>query len=1169
MRRSFVVAISPLNIAGRGLSGVRKRLGLPIRRRAEGGRTSAASRGNGSGGCAGALARTGRCARSLAAAAFILVFAGFLALPHQAQAQATTLVSNTGQTSTTSSGSNLAQAFTTGSHGAGYLLTSVGVELEGVMSSGVLTVRIFPNDGDGAPDDSDPTKWITLTSPASLTANSINTFTAPGNTTLPARTTYHVVISKPNSQSVNVVRIARTASTAEDSGAASGWSIANERRFRGHNDDPWTVTTSSFIKLRISGTAVADTAAPVLSSAIVDGTSLVLTYTEELDEDSVPSKSRFGVSVGGGTAATPSNVSVSGHTVKLTLAAAVAAGQSVTVSYTVPGGTNAAPIQDPTGNDAAGLTNQGVDHADGADLIGLTLEDGNADAVALSPTFATDTTFYTALVANAVDSVTLTATKSNASTAVVILNDDDSNSPGEAEFDLTVGLHVLEVAVTSEHGFLTRTYLITVARATVAGAKLSALSFLGNVSEEAFHFPLEPAFDPDTTEYTVHIPTIYLLYSLDYMRSDPAATIVINDELYDFDQGALENDLDAILRPGTNIITLTVTAQDGVTTRTYTITVKRGGGLKGKLQGVPDSHDGSTAFEVTLTFKEDITATLAELGEVINITNGTKSGLAAVGGSQRRFSMTITPSSSAPLRIHVRGVEVCDAGSYTYPLICTANFKPFRGISRWVSTADDARLRALWLERKGGGWLGFGEAFSPGTTSYVANAFTYNRELTLRAAPYNRGVTSTVTGPVGTFTATDSWDGGKTAQLDVPAGSTTWTVKVDSADGTSTKRYTITVNRDAPSTPTGTCYGNSPNADLESFTLTPVGGMLAPPVPSVKSWKGWIRQYTAYVTHATTNVNVSGRGVHADSSVSILTGFRTPLAQPAELKNVTWVAIRVRTEVDDKCYVSHYGLKIVRLRADQSSGATGVGPLMADFQGPPSSHDGSSAFSVWVVFSEDVEITPADMRDHALTVSGATVTGAAQVDGRKDLWELTLAPSGSGPVSILVLTGRACTEAGALCTADGRTLTTGLGLSVPGPVPGTAETTANTPATGSPSISGTAQVGETLTADTSGIADADGLANVSYSYQWVSNDGSSDTDITGATDSTYTLVAADEGKTIKVQATFTDDDGNEETLTRRSDNHGGISSFAADRQPGEQPCEPQRHRCVHLPNPVQ
>ena len=95
----------------------------------------------------------------------------------------------------------------------------------------------------------------------------------------------------------------------------------------------------------------------------------------------------------------------------------------------------------------------------------------------------------------------------------------------------------------------------------------------------------------------------------------------------------------------------------------------------------------------------------------------------------------------------------------------------------------------------------------------------------------------------------------------------------------------------------------------------------------------------------------------------------------------------------------------------------------------------------------------------------------------------------------------------------------------------TAVTRPNNPATGAPTISGTAQVGETLTADISGIADADGLTNVSYSYQWIANDANTDTDISGQTGSTYTLVSADVGKTIKVRVSFTDDGGNEETLT--------------------------------------
>ena len=89
----------------------------------------------------------------------------------------------------------------------------------------------------------------------------------------------------------------------------------------------------------------------------------------------------------------------------------------------------------------------------------------------------------------------------------------------------------------------------------------------------------------------------------------------------------------------------------------------------------------------------------------------------------------------------------------------------------------------------------------------------------------------------------------------------------------------------------------------------------------------------------------------------------------------------------------------------------------------------------------------------------------------------------------------------------------------------------NSPATGAPTISGTAQVGETLTADTSGIADEDGLDDVSFSYQWVRNDGHTDADIAGETNSSYTLVAADEGKAIKVRVSFTDDAGNVESLT--------------------------------------
>ena len=89
----------------------------------------------------------------------------------------------------------------------------------------------------------------------------------------------------------------------------------------------------------------------------------------------------------------------------------------------------------------------------------------------------------------------------------------------------------------------------------------------------------------------------------------------------------------------------------------------------------------------------------------------------------------------------------------------------------------------------------------------------------------------------------------------------------------------------------------------------------------------------------------------------------------------------------------------------------------------------------------------------------------------------------------------------------------------------------NSQATGLPTISGTARVGETLTADVSGIDDADGLDSASFSYQWVRNDGTGDADIPRATASAYTPSDEDVGKTIKVRVSFTDDGGNEESLT--------------------------------------
>ena len=106
-----------------------------------------------------------------------------------------------------------------------------------------------------------------------------------------------------------------------------------------------------------SATPVAgDSTAPVLRSATTTALALGLTYDENLDADSEPAPSAFTVTVDGASR-TVTGVSVGDTRVLLTLAPAVRAGETVTVSYTVPAMN---PLQDEAGNPAAAFADHPV-----------------------------------------------------------------------------------------------------------------------------------------------------------------------------------------------------------------------------------------------------------------------------------------------------------------------------------------------------------------------------------------------------------------------------------------------------------------------------------------------------------------------------------------------------------------------------------------------------------------------------------------------------------------------------------------------------------------------------------------------------------------------------------------------------------------------------------------
>ena len=179
-----------------------------------------------------------------------------------AQAQeATVLVKNTGQTAhsatfqLSTAATKRTQAFTTGSHSAGYTLNSIGLsfgDIAEITTAGAqLTVTL--NEVSGG----DPGSVLcTLTDPATFTGAGVQTFDAPAADpcpTLKARTMYFAVIERvvfPNPDTSISLQI--TTSGDEDSGGAMGWTISDARQFFGSGT--WTQTASQSHLIEVRGT---------------------------------------------------------------------------------------------------------------------------------------------------------------------------------------------------------------------------------------------------------------------------------------------------------------------------------------------------------------------------------------------------------------------------------------------------------------------------------------------------------------------------------------------------------------------------------------------------------------------------------------------------------------------------------------------------------------------------------------------------------------------------------------------------------------------------------------------------------------------------------------------------------------------------------------------------
>ena len=175
-------------------------------------------------------------------------------------------------------------------------------------------------------------------------------------------------------------------------------------------------------------------------------------------------------------------------------------------------------------------------------------------------TFDSTTTSYTAQVANSVSQTTVTPTVNHSGASYVIKLGGVEDADGE--ISLEVGSNVITVEVTAEDGQITRTYTVTVTRAAPPStdATLSALTLSG------VDFG---TFASTTTSYTAQVANSVSQTTVTPTVNHSGASYVIKLG------GVADADGVIDLSAGSNVITIEVTAEDGVTSKTYTVTVTR------------------------------------------------------------------------------------------------------------------------------------------------------------------------------------------------------------------------------------------------------------------------------------------------------------------------------------------------------------------------------------------------------------------------------------------------------------------------------------------------------------------------------------------------------------------------------------------------------------------
>lgn len=398
----------------------------------------------------------------------------------------------------------------------------------------------------------------------------------------------------------------------------------------------------------------------------------------------------------------------------------------------------------------------------------------------LSPTFASGTTNYTASVPNNVTSLTVTPTTSSTNSTVTINGTTVTSGSASGSIPLAVGNNTISTVVTAQDGSTTKTYTLTVTRATASSTDATLSNLTINQGT------LSPTFASGTTSYSASVAYTVTSINVTPTVNQGNATVTVNGTTTT--SGSAQS---IPLAVGSNSISVVVTAQDGSTTKTYTLIVNRAAAsTDANLSGLaisqgtltPTFASGTTSYSanvsnattsITLTpTVADSTATVTVNGTAV--TSGNASGSIALAVGSNTINTTVTAQDGTTTK------------SYVITVIREAS--------------SNANLSNLIISQ---GKLS--PAFDATVTSYNASVDYSVGSIDITSTVEDYNAILTVNGNVVTS--------GNTFIVALNTGNNTVTIQVTAQNG-STKTYTINITR--------LQNPNLSNLTISAGTLTPV-----------------------------------------------------------------------------------------------------------------------------------------------------------------------------------------------------------------------------------------------------------------------------------------------------------------------------------------------------------